>query len=453
MSIEITPTEERSIIALALDEPTFFSALIDQVDPHFFNLDEARYVYRIIKHCYDSKGEIPSRQLVRDLAEKTLETNDNFEEILEICDYEISLRDYDIIKDRFISWLRSRTLDAIYDDNVIESVRSGDYNELEKIVNRAARIQSMDGEYLWFFKQLDVLFDEEVEVKYTTGFPELDQHINEGGPTKGDVMVFMAPTGSGKSIVICNNVVACLKRGLRVLHVTCELSDYKTACRYSGIISRVNIKNRFSHSDRVRELVSRIQKTYKCDLIIKEFPPDTINIRHISTIVDDLEKRYNWRPDVIAIDYLELMLSENQYFNRDDYKRQKKVATEVRQLAKTTGTYIITATQTNRDSKRDGKDELLDINRVSESYGKMMPVDYVVSINQSRTEYCEFSDQEKKQMESKDDGASNKDKNKIPFAKMRLYIAKNRNGPKFKTINTLVNFNTMFMTEGESKGE
>jgi len=458
MSIEITATEEKAIIALAIDEPVFFSNLIDQIDSDFFTLDEAKYLFKIIKWFHNEKGKIPSRDMLRGLAEKTLtnDPDDEFIEVLKLCEHEIDPRDYDIIKDRFIKWLRSRTLNEVYKDNIIESVKSGDYTELEKIISKAARLQDLSGEYMWFFNDLNRLFEENIEVKYTTGFPELDRYINEGGPTKGDVLIFMAPTGVGKSIAICNNAAACVKKGLNVLHVTCELSEYKTACRYLGIFSKVNIADRFKTKSKeyIIRACEKIKKSYKGSLVIKEFPPDMINIRTISSLMDSLDKNHGWKPDVIAIDYLELLLSENEYFNRDEYKRQKKVSTEIRQLAKTSNTYIITATQTNRGKEdKNGESDLIDLNRVSESYGKMMPADYVISINQSRSEYGtheikgngDESDIDK--IKEKNIEEEKKDKKEINWRGMRLYIAKNRNGPKFKTVKTIVNFDTMLMAE------
>jgi replicative DNA helicase len=293
---------------------------------------------------------------------------------------------------------------------------------------------------------------------------------------------------SHNSIVICNNAAACVKMGLNVLHVTCELSWYKTACRYLGIFSKVSIKDRFKEKNKkyILDTIKKISRSYNGSLAIYEFPPDMINIRTISALIDTLKKTRGWVPDVIAVDYLELLLSENEYFNRDEYKRQKKVSTEIRQLAKTTGTYIITATQTNRskdDNKKDGESDLIDVNRVSESFGKMMPADYVVSINQSRTEYgthtVKGKEKDKKETnneldeleelelepeleeeleETKETKEKTKEETKeektIDWRGMRLYIAKNRNGPKFKMVKTIVNFNNMLMTEateGETK--
>jgi len=208
MSVEITGTEERAIISLALDEPTFFSSIIDQINPNFFALDEAKYVFKVIKFCYDNKGEIPSRDLVKGLVEKTLTVDkENFREILDICNHKIDPRDYDIIKDRFITWLRSRTLDEVYQDNIIEAARHGNYSELEKILEKAAKIQDLSGDYMWFFNDIEKIFEKNIEVKYTTGFPELDKYINEGGPTKGDVMVYMGATGTGKCCSLQTKII------------------------------------------------------------------------------------------------------------------------------------------------------------------------------------------------------------------------------------------------------
>ncbi len=55
----------------------------------------------------------------------------------------------------------------------------------------------------------------------------------------------------------------------------------------------------------------------------------------------------------------------------------------------------------------------------------MMPMDYVVSINQSSEEY------------------------KSDPPRFRFYIAKNRNGPKFQTVTAYVNYETMGVRQAE----
>jgi hypothetical protein len=150
-----------------------------------------------------------------------------------------------------------------------------------------------------------------------------------------------------------------------------------------------------------------------------------------------LWKMHGLKIDVVIIDYLELLMSRNPAYNKDDYIRQKRVGTEVDRIAKMDNTLVGTATQSNRQGTEGAdKEKLLDLNKVAESYGKTMPISYLVTINQTKQEY--------------DAGREGGDDAPVLKAQCRFYIAKNRNGPKFKTINARINYETMAMTEYES---
>jgi replicative DNA helicase len=164
--------------------------------------------------------------------------------------------------------------------------------------------------------------------------------------------------------------------------------------------------------------MDREKASYHGSLKIYEFPPEEISVDTVYQVIKSLKKTKAWIPDVVIIDYLELMMSRRSQYNKDDYTRQKRVSTELRGLASNENVLLFSATQTNRDqTKKDGGGGPIDVNRVAESYGKMMPSDYVVSLNQNPDEY--------------------------QAGRFRFYIAKNRNGPKFKTISAKVNYETM----------
>jgi replicative DNA helicase len=418
------PHEEKTIISLAFHAPEFFGSVGQHLDAKYFHVPEVRFIYGIIDTLYQKHEIVPTKAVVRDAVTKILTVDDDFDQILEIIDQEPNPKDIPIVKESLIDWAREKAFGLIYDDDAIEAYERGDYEELSDIIENAQRIVDVSDAGIEFFKSYKKIFEPDAEIKLTSGFNDLDIYINEGGPTRKEVFVWMAPTGVGKSLVLVNSGVMCFRMGLKVLHITLELSKHKTMMRYAGAFTKVALDSFEENEDKVIKIIDKEAAAYNGDLIIYEFPPEEIDVNTIYTVIKNLRRIKGWNPDVVIVDYLELMMSKRSHYNKEDYTRQKKVSTELRGLAENTNTLIFTATQTNRDlMKKDSKNGggstpgMIDVNRVAESYGKMMPTDYVVSLNQTVDEYKQ--------------------------GRVRFYIAKNRNGPKFKAISAKINYRTM----------
>lgn len=240
---------------------------------------------------------------------------------------------------------------------------------------------------------------------------------------------------SHNSILMCNNAITSLKGtgsggepGQDVLLITFELDTIKTAMRCLGVMANnVALSSMVEKKKYVSDIVEQVQRTYKKRFLIVEWPPDECSVSHIYALLDNLKRTDNWKPDVIIIDYMDLMVSRNDAYNKDDYTRQKHVASEIRGLAKNENAFVITATQTNRSATSTGPGEAgggeIDMSKAAESYAKQFSLDYVVSLNQSRNERLATP------------------------ARIRMYIAKNRNGPKNETVECTVEYETMVVRE------
>jgi hypothetical protein len=245
---------------------------------------------------------------------------------------------------------------------------------------------------------------------------------------------------SHNSIALVNSGAASILHDLNVLHVTLEMPKEKVAQRYMGCFTDEWIRARFDNQiqSRIRGRIDDIKNSYKGRLCIVEYPPNDISIDVVHSNCDVLRKMYGFNVDVIIIDYLELLLPRAIMNNDKDYNSQKRVSTELSRLAKKENALVFSAMQTNRDGNENlnsvNENRVIELNKVAESYGKLMPVDYLVTINQNKQEY-----EEGKETETEDAA--------ITKARCRFYVAKNRNGPKFKTISAQINYETMKMTQ------
>lgn len=417
------PNEEEAIASLFIEHPSFFYNIVGKLTPDRFKKPEVAYVVAHILDYYDKYNEFPTKGLLEDRIAKHLTVDDQYEDIMEIVHRESDPREVPAIKDRLIDWAKSMSFSMLYDEQTIQHYKQGNFEQLIEIFEEAQSIQEIHDDGLWFFENLEKVFEEDNRERFTTGFSQLDRYLNEGGPSRKEVLVWMAPTGVGKSLMLVNNAINNVVQGRNVLYLTLELSDVKSALRALGVLSNKPLHSISNEGmkKQVLKSVEAVRQSDAGDLVFFQYPSDEISVDHIYALLENLKRSKNWRPDLIIVDYLELMVGRrNSENNNGDYTKQKAIANQLRGLAINEDVVIYTATQTNRSGNEEG---IIDVTKMAESYGKSMSMDYLVSINQTEEEY----EQEP--------------------APARLYIAKNRNGPKFQTVPVQINYKTMKVKE------
>lgn len=421
--------EEEAIISLAIDFPEFFTSVGRFMTPDMFGRLECQFVMSKLLNSFEKYNIIPTRKILRDHIETELTEDDPFEDVLALVDRQSDPREVPIIKDTLLKWAKDKAFGLIYSEEAQDAYARGDYEYLESLMTDANRIADIGTTGFWFFENYPLLFDKDVIDHRTTGFPKLDAVLNNGGPSPKEVVCWMAPTNVGKSIMLCNNAIASLKGtglggtpGQDVLLITYELDAIKTAMRCLGVVSRdVKMKDLPDRQDYVKRIITQLQRTYNKRFLIVELPPDECSVSHLYALLDNLRRTESWKPDVVIVDYLDLMISRHAGFNKDDYSSQKHVANELRGFAKNEEVLVFTATQTNRSAASG--EEVADLSKVAESFAKQFSLDYIVSLNQTQSE------------------------RKMTPPRIRMFVAKNRNGPKHETITCSVDYDTMLIKE------
>lgn len=422
------PYQEEAIIALSLDHPEFITGVIRFLKPDMFKRMECRYVIATILNLYEKYQVVPTRAILKDVVESTLTSSDPFDIILPIIEKKSNPRDIPIIKDTLLKWARVRAFGMLYSEEAIEAYNSENYEYIEKIVNEANRIADVGDKGFWFLENFELLFEPDAIEHRTTGFQRLDGILNNGGPSPKEVVCWLAPTNVGKSVFLVNNAISSLrghtadgKTGQDVLFITFEMDVLKTALRAVGTLTGVKLDDIHSHQEYIRRVMTSTKQTYNKRLLIHEMPPDECSVAHIYALMDNLKRQEGWKPDVVILDYMDLMVSRNAHYNKDDYSQQKHVANEIRGLAKNENVLVFTATQTNRSGA--GSEGMIDVTKASESFAKQFSLDYVVSLNQSEA-----------------------DRQAHP-PRITMYVAKNRNGPKLVSVNCEIQYDCMVVRE------
>ena len=192
------PGEEAAIISLALDHPEFFGQIVQHVNPDLFNRIEAKYLIAELLSYYQQYETVPTRELFRSRIGKKLTVDEPFEEIMAIIDRPSNPRDVPILKGTLHEWAKQRTFGLLYSQASIDAFKRRDYAKLQEIFEKAGRIQDVGQSGFWLFQNFERVFEEKAIEHISTGWPTLDKELNNGGPSPGEVLVYLAATGVGK---------------------------------------------------------------------------------------------------------------------------------------------------------------------------------------------------------------------------------------------------------------
>jgi len=207
---------------------------------------------------------------------------------------------------------------------------------------------------------------------------EMFNLITNGGVEPATLNCVLAPTGAGKTIWLCHQAASWIAQGGDVLYVTAEMAENKIADRIDANLLKTNLDMFMTMSD--KEFGSKFNRLIKKGLgrlIVKQFPTACAHVGHVRSLLRELAIKKKFKPQMICIDYLNIMTSMRVNMNQGSYHYVKAIAEEFRGLAVEHNIPIWTATQTNRGGY-DNSD--LGLDDTSESFGLPSTLDLYLAM-------------------------------------------------------------------------
>jgi hypothetical protein len=125
--------------------------------------------------------------------------------------------------------------------------------------------------------------------------------------------------------------------------------------------------------------VDKVRSKTQGKLIIKEYPTASAHVGHFRHLLQELELKKDFKPDMIFIDYLNICASARVKpgAGANSYTLVKSIAEELRGLAVEFDVPIMSATQTTRSGYGNSDIELTD---TSESFGLPATADFMFAL-------------------------------------------------------------------------
>ena len=204
--------------------------------------------------------------------------------------------------------------------------------------------------------------------------------ITAGGTPSKTLNIVMAGTGVGKSLFMCHHAANCLTQNKNVLYITCEMAEERIAERIDANLMDMTMDDLKELPKNVYDKkMNRISSSMTGKLIIKEYPTASANANHFRALLDELQMKKKFKPDIIFIDYLNICTSARikNGANINSYQMVKSIAEELRGLAVEKDVPIWSATQVNRSGFSNSDFGLED---TSESFGLPATCDFMIAL-------------------------------------------------------------------------
>lgn len=374
----------------------------DVVKPEYFESPSISRIVEASSRLYKEYGGVLTFPLVGEALRKEVGSNGNLPKLLNVLDslkVEVSETEGKMLQKEAISFARHQAFKLALRETV-DLLRNDDQAAIEQVWVRAFSLGKNTSYGLgdFFFSSLPKRIRERMKrpdiVKSL--IPGLDQSLSDGGFARKELNVFLGLPSAGKSFALDHMAKVSILQKLKVVVYSLEMSALRVMSRLDASFSGLMI---LELRNSVKELSKRVGKygsMYGDSLLVKEFSAGRTSVSMLSAHLTSL-KLSGFVPDVVVIDYINLLSSPESYDNR--YQDLGQIYIDLRGLAQDYNVFCFTAAQANRG----GWDtDLIRMKDIAESFQGAMHADVIISLN--RTD-------EEAQREA-----------------IRLYIVKDRNG-------------------------
>src|SRR5574343_26489 len=292
------------------------------------------------------------------------------------------------INDQHLDWLmgefetftRHKSLErAIL--QAADMLEKGEYGPVEGIIKEAVQISLQKDLGIDYYEspndRLQSLKNRNGQM--STGWPSLDQKMY-GGFNKGELVIFAAQSGGGKSVFLANLAVNYSQAGSNVVYVTLELSEELVGMRIDAMTTGIASREIFKNLDEVNLKVKMMGK--KNGAIQLKYMPSGKTANDIRSYLKEYQVKTGKKVDVLVIDYLDLLMPNGKKISAENlFIKDKYVSEELRNLAMELNCLTISAAQLNRGAVEEQE---FDHSHISGGLSKIQTADAVFGIFTSR---------------------------------------------------------------------
>ena len=360
---------QSKLIACLFKDKPFLQQVMDILDPEYFESDANKWLMNAIIQYYNEYKSQPTLEVMKvrmeDITSDVLKTEiiQNLKDAVR----HFEAPDLDFVQKETIEFCKNQKIKQAITESV-ELLQFGKYDTIKTIIDDAMKAGGDKDIGHEYNKDVDVRYEESLRNTVKTGWDVIDD-MADGGLGAGELGVFVAPAGIGKSWGLVNVAANAVKAGKTVIHYTLELNQAYVGLRFDSVFTGIAAQNLKFHKEEVQKRVSKL----KGELIVKYFPTKGATVNTIRAHIDKCIVQ-GFDPDVIIVDYADLLRGNGKEVRHE----LGNIYEDLRGLAGEYEIPVWTASQANRSALEE---DVIGAEKIAESYSKIMTADFVISLS------------------------------------------------------------------------
>ncbi len=371
-------TFQNKVVVALLRDRMFLQQVSDVLEPKYFSSDSHQWLVQTILQYFKDYKNNPTLDALKIKVDAIdvdiLKTSvvESLRDILRVFEAE----DLQFVKDQILAFSKNQKLkNAILKS--VDLLKEGRYDDIKLMVDDAMKA-GMDKNVGHTYVE-DVAERFKVNKRATIGTPwEVVNEIMDGGLGGGELGVFVAPAGIGKSMALVNIAAHAVQKGLNVVYYTLELNETYVGSRFDSYYTGIPSQDLKFHEEEVVSAVGKLPGK----LVIKYFPTKTASVTMLSSHIEKCTIQ-GIKPDIVLVDYADLLRDVNSKAAARHDIMLSNIYEDLRGLAGTLQVPIWTASQANRSALEE---DIIEADKIAESYSKVMIADFVVSLSRKTTD-------------------------------------------------------------------
>jgi len=297
------------LVAQILTDRKFANSILDIVDPNYFEDPYLRIIAATIKDAKQQDDVIPDMgsleiRLLQDIT-------DEFQRKFVLAQVrkikEANLNDTLFIQDTAMKFCKHQELKkSLKEIQRIIDRDDDNYEECEVILRKALEHGDNKDDGIDVFDNIESVLADDFRKPIRTGIKALDE-IMDGGLSKGELAVILAPFGVGKTTMMTKLGNTAMSDGNKVLQIFFEDNPKVIQRKHLSCWSKIDLNSLSLHKEELLQMCENMvndTKEGKGILKLKKFPSDGTTIPMIRQYIRKLIAQ-GFRPDIVLLDYID----------------------------------------------------------------------------------------------------------------------------------------------------